>query len=118
MNSYAWGMDVDLCSLQGVRALLELRPNCLEVWSNYNFGVDVNKCMTKAFADTILGLLYRLEMDNCHFHYKIGFAKELFNISGSTEHFALPSGEFQPSRPSVELLYAQARHANSTTSLL
>ena len=55
------------------------------------FGVDVNKCMTKVFVCTTLGLLYKLENDNCHFHDKIRFAKELFNLLASTEQFALES---------------------------
>ena len=80
MHLFVWGMDVDLCSVQGVLALLELRSQFPEVWSNYNFGVDVNKCMTKVFVGTTLGLLYKLENDNCHFHDKIRFAKELFNL--------------------------------------
>ena len=45
--------------------------------------------MTKVFVGTTLGLLYKLENDNCHFHDKIRFAKELFNLLASTEQFAL-----------------------------
>ena len=47
--------------------------------------------MTKVFVDTNIGLLYRLEMDNCHFKDQIGFAKELLNIFASIQQFFLES---------------------------
>ena len=75
MNSFASGKNVDLCSMQGLPALLELRTQFPEDWSNYNFGVVVNKCMTKVFVGTIFGLLYKLEMDNCNFQVKMGFCQ-------------------------------------------
>ena len=60
MNSFAWGKNVDLFSMQGLPALLELRPQFPEDWANYKLGVDVNKCMTKVFIGTTFGLLCKL----------------------------------------------------------
>ena len=77
--------------MQGLPALLELRPQFPEDLANYKFGVDVNKCMTKVFVGTTFGLLYKLEMDNCRFQVKMGVAKELFKIMASVEQLALES---------------------------
>ena len=64
MNSFVWGMNADLFAMQGRPSLLEFLPRFPESCSNYMFGVDVNKRMTKVFVGTTRGLLYKLENDN------------------------------------------------------